>query len=66
MGDTSLYMIPGSEYPLHRLIIQQDDLITVFTHGRARVWNIVSGEFRRSTSADSVAEMLLKGKWCEV
>jgi hypothetical protein len=47
-------------------MIQHDDLIAIFAHGRARVWNTDSGEFRRSTSADSAAEMLLKGEWYEM
>jgi len=62
----SLYVIPGSEFPIHRAIAQKDDLIIIFSHGRARVWNLVSGEFRRSTSVDAAAEMLATGEWLEL
>lgn len=62
----SLHIIPGSEYPIYRAILQKDDLILISSHGRARVWNLVSGEFRRSTSVDAAAEMLVSGEWLEL
>jgi hypothetical protein len=65
-SDYRLYIIPGSEYPIHRAILQKDDLILISSHGRARVWNLVSGEFRRSTSMDAAAEMLVSGEWLEL
>ena len=30
------------------------------------MWNLVSGEFRRSTSVDAAAEMLATGEWLEL
>jgi hypothetical protein len=59
-------MIPAFSYPLERAILQKDDLILTASHGRARVWNLESGEFRRSTSIDAATDMLVKGEWIEL
>lgn len=46
--------------------MQKDSLILGYTNGRARVWNLVSGEFRRSTSVDAAMEMLVDSEWVEL
>lgn len=51
---------------MDRAVLLKDDLIIMYKQGRARVWNLESGEFRRSTSIDSASEMLASGDWVDM
>lgn len=53
-----LYLVPGSKYPLERVVLSDDDLTLSYANGKARVWNIASKEFRRSTAFEAAEEML--------
>jgi hypothetical protein len=62
----SLYLIPASRAPLRRIFIGGKDILLAYANGKARVWNVETMEFRRSTGIDAAAEMLQTGSWSEV
>jgi len=62
----SLYLIPASRAPLRRIFVGGKDILLAYANGKARVWNVETMEFRRSTGIDAADEMLQTGKWSEV
>lgn len=61
-----LYLIPASRVPLRRIFIGGNTILLAYANGKARVWNIETGEFRRSTGLDAAEEMLREGEWSEL
>lgn len=61
-----LYLIPAARAPLTRIYIGGDDILLAYEIQKARVWNVVTGEFRRSTGLDSADDMLNTKGWAEV
>jgi hypothetical protein len=42
------------------------DILLAYANGKARVWNVETMEFRRSTGIGAADEMLQTGNWSEV
>lgn len=42
------------------------DILLAYANGKARVWNVETMEFRRSTGIDAADEMLQSGTWSEM
>ena len=61
----SLYLIPGSHAPLHRICLGGDNLLLEYADGRARIWDVKTREFWRSMGMDKVLELLQQGGWTE-
>jgi hypothetical protein len=61
-----LYLIPASRAPLGRVFVGGKDVLLAYANGKARVWNVETMEFRRSTGIDAADEMLQTGGWSEV
>ena len=60
------FLIPASRDPLRRLFVGGKDIMMVYANGKARVWNVETLEFRRSTALDAAEDMLSAGDWCEM
>jgi len=43
-----------------------EDILLAYANGKARVWNVETMEFRRSTGIDAADEMLQSGTWSEM
>ncbi|ORY34903.1 hypothetical protein BCR39DRAFT_515490 [Naematelia encephala] len=61
-----LFLIPASRAPLRRVFVGDNDILLAYANGKARVWNVETCEFRRSTGLDAGEEMLSSGQWAEV
>lgn len=61
-----LFLLPAARDPLIRIFIGGKDIMLAYENGKARVWNVETREFRRSTGFDSAEDMLSAGKWAEV
>jgi hypothetical protein len=61
-----LYLIPASRAPLRRIFIDSKDVLLAYANGKARVWNYLTGEFRRSTGLEAGEDMLASSDWIEV
>ncbi|KAI0060412.1 WD40 repeat-like protein [Artomyces pyxidatus] len=61
-----LYTIPGAQAPLSRICVGGDNLLLVYAHDRARLWDAKTREFWRSMSLDKANEMLEQGGWTEI
>jgi hypothetical protein len=63
----SLYLIPASRGPLRRIFVSGKDILLAYANGKARLWNVETMEFRRSTGLDAADDMLATGpSWKEV
>jgi hypothetical protein len=62
----SLFTIPAARAPLRTVFVGGRDVMLVYANGKARVWNVETREFRRSTGLDAAEEMLQVGDWAEV
>ncbi|KAI0053216.1 WD40 repeat-like protein [Auriscalpium vulgare] len=60
------YIIPGAQAPLSRICLGGDNLLLIYAHDRARLWDAKTTEFWRSMSLDKAHEMLEQGGWVEV
>lgn len=62
-----LFLLPAARAPLTKIYIGGNDRIMLaYEIQKARVWNIETGEFRRSTGLDAADDMLNAGGWAEV
>ena len=61
-----MHSVPASRAPLRRAFIDDHDLLLAYANGKARVWNLRTCEFRRSTGLDAADEMLQRGNWIEM
>ena len=61
-----LFLIPASRAPLRRVFLGGKDILLAYANGKARVWNVETREFRRSTGLDAGEDMLQVGDWAEV
>jgi hypothetical protein len=61
-----LFLIPASRVPLRRIFIDDRNILLAYANGKARVWNVETCEFRRSTGLDAAEEMLQSGTWVEM
>ncbi|EIW71713.1 hypothetical protein TREMEDRAFT_27484 [Tremella mesenterica DSM 1558] len=64
-----LFLIPASRSPLRKVFIggtMGQDMLLAYANGKARVWNVETMEFRRSTGLDAAEDMLQSGQWAEV
>ena len=59
----SLYMIPGAPSPLERVSLGDSNLALVYGGNLARLWDVRTKEFWRSTTIDKVEEMFKQGGW---
>jgi hypothetical protein len=57
----SQYIIPGAAASLERIYANDDQLVMLYEDGRARLWDVSVGEFRRSAVKDKVPEMIGEG-----
>ncbi|TFK48775.1 WD40 repeat-like protein [Heliocybe sulcata] len=66
-GCQFLYLIPGSIAPLVHVYVDSDNILLVYSHGWARLWDLRSQEFRRSLTWDKAAEIVAQGEgWVEM
>jgi hypothetical protein len=61
-----LFLLPAARSPLTRIFVGGNDIMLAYINGKARVWNVETREFRRSTGFDSAEDMLGNGTWTEV
>lgn len=61
-----LFLIPASRAPLRRIFLGGKDVLLAYANGKARVWNVETCEFRRSTGLDAGEDMLQSGDWAEL
>lgn len=63
----SLYLIPASRGPLRRIFVSGTDILLAYANGKARLWNVETMEFRRSTGLDAADDMLTSASsWKEL
>lgn len=62
----SLFLIPASRGPLRRVFVSGKDVLLAYATGKARLWNVETMEFRRSTGLDAADDMLTSGNWHEM
>jgi WD repeat-containing protein 7 len=58
-----MYLVPGSEAPLSRICIGEENLLLLYTDGRARLWDTNTLEFWRSMTSQKAEELLDQGGW---
>lgn len=61
-----LFAIPAARGPLRKVFVGGKDIMLTYANGKARVWNVETMEFRRSTGLDAAEDMLQSGEWAEV
>jgi len=61
----SLHLIPGAHAPLERVCLGGDNLLLIYSDGRARLWDVKTREFWRSMGLDKAEELLGQGGWAE-
>ncbi|OJT12977.1 WD repeat-containing protein 7 [Trametes pubescens] len=64
-GYQFVYLVPASAAPLRRVCLGENNLLLVYTDGRARLWDTGTREFWRSMSVEKAEELLLQGGWHE-
>lgn len=62
----SLFLIPASRGPLRKVFVTGHDVLLAYANGKARLWNVETMEFRRSTGLDAAEDMLSSGAWHEM
>jgi hypothetical protein len=60
------FLLPAARAPLTKIYIGGDKILLAYEIQKARVWNVDTGEFRRSTGLDAADDMLNTGGWAEV
>ncbi|TDL19727.1 hypothetical protein BD410DRAFT_773671 [Rickenella mellea] len=60
-----LYLIPGSGAHLKRICLGEDNLLLIFSDGRARLWDVKTREFWRSMDVLKADGLLEQGGWFE-
>lgn len=60
---TSLFMVPGSKSPLQKFCLNESDMLLVYEDGLARLWDVKTREFRRSTTTEKAEELLVQNTW---
>lgn len=63
---TSLYMVPGAPAPLTRICVGGNNLLLIYADHRARLWDVKTLEFWRSTDLEKAKELLALGGWTEL
>lgn len=58
-------MVPASIAPLERVCLGENNLLLLYSDGRARLWDIQTLEFWRSMNVGKSEEMLLQGGWSQ-
>ena len=61
----SVYLVPASAAPLTRLCLGEDNLLLIYSDGRARLWDTRTREFWRSMSIEKAEELVQQGGWLE-
>ncbi|KAH9891906.1 WD40 repeat-like protein [Cubamyces lactineus] len=64
-GFQFVYLVPASAAPLARICLSEDNLLLVYTDGRARLWDSKTREFWRSMSIEKAEELVQQGGWFE-
>jgi hypothetical protein len=62
----SLYLIPGSAFPLKRILLGEENILLVYADRRVRLWDVKTKEFWRSMSLDKAEELVAQGGWTDV
>jgi hypothetical protein len=62
----SLYLIPGSNSPLERVCLGENNLLLVYSDHRVRLWDAQTKELWRSMGEDKADELLAQGEWSEL
>lgn len=62
----SLYLIPGSAFPLERVCLGEDNILLIYADRRARLWDVKTKEFWRSMGLDKAEELVAQGGWTDV
>jgi hypothetical protein len=62
----SLYMVPGSLAPLHKVCTGGDNLLLLYGDDRARLWDVKTLQFWRSMNMEKAKELLSQGGWTEL
>ncbi|KAI0655440.1 WD40 repeat-like protein [Cubamyces menziesii] len=60
-----VYLVPASAAPLKRICLSEDNMLLVYTDGRARLWDTKTREFWRSMSVEKAEELVQQGGWFE-
>lgn len=61
-----LFLLPAARAPLTRIFVGGRDILLAYENSKARVWNVETKEFRRSTGLDSAEDMMSTPGWAEV
>lgn len=62
----SLYLIPGSAFPLERICLGEDNILLIYADRRARLWDVKTKEFWRSMGLEKAEELVAQGGWTDV
>ena len=61
----SVYLIPASAAPLARVCLGEDNLLLIYSDGRARLWDTRTREFWRAMSIEKAEELVQQGGWLQ-
>ncbi|KAL7423894.1 hypothetical protein Q5752_001479 [Cryptotrichosporon argae] len=61
-----VFLIPAARAPLRNVFISHPDILLAYANGKARVWNVETQEFRRSTGLDAAEDMLQSANWSPI
>lgn len=61
-----LFLLPASRAPLARVFVGGHNILLAYANAKARVWNVETREFRRSTGLDAADDMVSQPGWAEV
>ncbi|KAL7279647.1 hypothetical protein ACG7TL_006053 [Trametes sanguinea] len=64
-GYQFIYLVPASAAPLKTICLGEDNLLLLYTDGRARLWDARTREFWRSMSSEKAIELVQQGGWFE-
>ncbi|CCL99455.1 uncharacterized protein FIBRA_01473 [Fibroporia radiculosa] len=62
-GYQFIILVPASAAPLSRIHVGDDNILLLYSDGRARLWDSKTMEFRRSMNADKADELLKQDGW---
>lgn len=63
----SLYLVPGSIAPLEHVYSDSENILLLYSHGWARLWDLRAQEFRRSVTWDKAADIVSQDQqWVEM
>ncbi|KAI0354805.1 WD40 repeat-like protein [Trametes cingulata] len=64
-GNQFVYLVPGAAALIKRICLGENNLLLMYTDGRARLWDTATREFWRSMSVEKAVELVRQGGWLE-